>query len=75
MVTGNYAGIDWASGGWLAVTVDSGRFDCNFESKFDDLWQSLDDPTRVLIDIPMVSRLTAAHRSPIESASIRKREN
>lgn len=48
-----YVGADWAGDGWLAVTIQEQEVRWEFESTFGDLWESLDDPERVLVDVPI----------------------
>jgi predicted RNase H-like nuclease len=48
------AGVDWASGDWLAVVIENGdSVDYLLESDFSSIWESDRDFNRILIDVPI----------------------
>lgn len=48
------AGVDWASGDWLAVVIENGDpVDYLLENDFSSIWESDRDFNRILIDVPI----------------------
>ena len=48
------AGVDWASGDWLAVVIENGDpVDYLLENNFSSIWESDREFNRILIDVPI----------------------
>jgi len=61
------AGVDWASGDWLAVVIENGdSVEYLLENDFSAIWESDRDFDRILIDVPI--------GSPHEDETLEKRE-
>jgi len=48
------AGVDWASGEWLAIVFEDGCYsECILKNDFESLWRSTSNLDQMLIDVPI----------------------
>jgi predicted RNase H-like nuclease len=53
VAVGTGIGVDGAPGGWVAVALDEGSWDCRLFGSFDALWVEYEGARRMLVDIPI----------------------